>query len=305
MPSTLGVRGLFAANLTPLLPDLSIDTETLIAHCRWLLARGCHGIALFGTTGEGPSFSVAEKKAALDDLIAAGIPANTLMLGTGCSALPETVELTSHAVARGCCGVLTLPPFYFKRLGDDGLFRYFAELVQRVGDEKLRLYLYHIPQLSGVSFGLGLIERLLAAFPQVIAGIKDSSGDWSNTKAILENFPGFGTFTGWDPYLRDLLRLGGAGAISGMPNINPTGLRRLYETWAQPESDADHRDATRLIELVDAAPPTAGLRAVLAHHTGRESWLIRRPPLQPLDREQHDALIRAVGETGFTLPPPL
>jgi 4-hydroxy-tetrahydrodipicolinate synthase len=305
MADSSALKGIFAANLTPLQPDLSIDLPTLIEHCRWLLARGCHGIALFGTTGEGPSFSVAERKAALEDVIAAGIPAAALMLGTGCSALPETVELTGYAISVGCPAVLTLPPFYFKGVGDDGLFRYFSELVQRVGDARLRVYLYHIPQLSAVGFSLELIERLLVAYPGVIAGIKDSSGDWSNTKAILDNFPGFGTFTGWDPHLRDVLRLGGAGAISGMPNINPTGLRQLYENWSKPEGEALHAMATRLIELVDATPPTAGLRGVLAHYTGKESWLTRRPPLAPLSPADNAALIAGVAATGFALPPPL
>ncbi|MBV8652171.1 MAG: dihydrodipicolinate synthase family protein [Alphaproteobacteria bacterium] len=305
MQSDTKLKGVFAAGLTPLRPDLSIDQPALVAHCRWLIERGCHGVALFGTTGEGTSFSAAERKTALEATIAAGIPAAVLVPGTGCSSLPDTVELTSHAVKQGCPGVLTLPPFYWKNVGDDGLFRYFSELVERVGDARLRLYLYHIPQLSAVGFSLKLIERLLKAYPAAIAGIKDSSAKWDNTKAILENFPGFGTFTGWDPHLRDLLRLGGAGTISGMPNVNPTGLRQLYESWSKPEGDALHEMATKLITLVDATPPTAGLRAVLAHFTGKDSWLTRRPPLMPIAREQHDALIAAVAATGFTLPPPV
>lgn len=305
MRSSSGLHGVLAASLTPLRPDLSIDQPALTAHCRWLLARGCHGIALFGTTGEGPSFSVAERKAALEDVIAGGVPAAALMPGTGCGSLPEAIELTAHAVALGCPGVLALPPFYFKGVGDDGLFRYFSELIDRVGDARLRVYLYHIPQLSAVGLNLKLIERLLASYPAAVAGIKDSSGDWRNTRAILENFPGFGTFTGWDPHLRDLLRLGGAGAISGMPNINPTGLRRLYDSWSKPESDALHATASRLIEIVDAAPPTAGLRSVLAHHTGSAAWLTCRPPLAPIPRAEHDALIAAVATTGFALPPRL
>jgi 4-hydroxy-tetrahydrodipicolinate synthase len=305
MKNSTKLQGVFAAGLTPLRPDLSIDQPALVAHCRWLLERGCHGVALFGTTGEGTSFSVGERKTALEGVIAAGIRAEMLVPGTGCSSLPDTVELTAHAVKQGCPGVLTLPPFYWKNVGDDGLFRYFADLIERVGDARLRVYLYHIPQLSAVGFSLALIERLLKAYPVAVAGIKDSSAKWPNTKAILENFPGFGTFTGWDPHLRDLLRLGGAGTISGMPNINPTGLRKLYENWSKPEGEALHEMATKLITLVDATPPTAGLRAVLAHFTGKESWLTRRPPLMPIPREQHDALIAAVTATGFTLPAPV
>jgi 4-hydroxy-tetrahydrodipicolinate synthase len=296
------LHGIWSASLTPLRPDLSIDLPLLIEHCRWQLARGCHGIALFGTTGEGTSFGVGERKAALEAVIAAGIPAATLMVGSGCAAFTDTVELSKHAVKQGCPGVLTLPPFFFKGLGEEGLFRCFAELVERVGDARLRVYLYNIPQLSAVKFPVKVIERLLKAFPTAIAGLKDSSGDWTSTKEYLDAFPGWGLFTGWDPHLREVVRLGGAGTISGMPNINMAGLRALYDNRTKPEGADLEATATTLIKLVDAAPPTAGLRAVLAHYTGKESWLIRRPPLEQ-NREQQNAVVAAVRATGFKLPP--
>ncbi len=289
------LHGIWSASLTPLRPDLSIDLPLLIEHCRWQLARGCHGIALFGTTGEGTSFGVGERKAALEAVIAAGIPAATLMVGSGCAAFTDTVELSKHAVKQGCPGVLTLPPFFFKGLGEEGLFRCFAELVERVGDARLRVYLYNIPQLSAVKFPVKVIERLLKAFPTAIAGLKDSSGDWTSTKEYLDAFPGWGLFTGWDPHLREVVRLGG-------PNINMAGLRALYDNRTKPEGADLEATATTLIKLVDAAPPTAGLRAVLAHYTGKESWLIRRPPLEQ-NREQENAVVAAVRATGFKLPP--
>src|SRR6185437_8502864 len=298
------LHGIWSASLTPLRPDLSIDLPTLIEHSRWHLARGCHGIALFGTTGEGTSFSVGERKVALEAVIAAGIPAAALMAGSGCAALSDTIELTAHAVKQGCAGVLTLPPFFFKNLGDDGIYRCFSEIVERVGDERLRIYLYNIPQLSAVRFTPAVIERLRKAYPSVIAGLKDSSGDWNSTKEYLDAFPGWGLFTGWDPHLRDVVRLGGAGTISGMPNINAAGLRALYDNRLKHEGAALEATATTLIKTVDAAPPTAGLRAVLAHYTGKESWLLRRPPLER-NRDQENALVAAVRATGFKLPPPL
>jgi 4-hydroxy-tetrahydrodipicolinate synthase len=298
------LHGIWSASLTPLRPDLSIDLPLLIEHCRWQLARGCHGIALFGTTGEGTSFGVGERKAALEAVIAAGIPAATLMVGSGCAAFTDTVELSKHAVKQGCPGVLTLPPFFFKGLGEEGLFRCFAELVERVGDARLRVYLYNIPQLSAVKFPVKVIERLLKAFPIAIAGLKDSSGDWTSTKEYLDASPGWGLFTGWDPHLREVVRLGGAGTISGMPNINMAGLRALYDNRTKPEGADLEATATTLIKLVDAAPPTAGLRAVLAHYTGKESWLIRRPPLEQ-NRDQENTVVAAVRATGFKLPPPL
>jgi 4-hydroxy-tetrahydrodipicolinate synthase len=304
MKDAARIHGIWSASLTPLRPDLSIDLPMLIEHSRWHLARGCHGIALFGTTGEGTSFSVGERKAALEAVIAAGVPAASIMAGSGCAALSDTIELTSHAVKQGCAGVLTLPPFFFKGLGEEGLYRCFAEIVERVSDARLRMYLYNIPQLSAVKFEVKLIERLLKAYPTAIAGLKDSSGDWNSTKEYLDAFPGWGLFTGWDPHLREVVRLGGAGTISGMPNINAAGLRQLYDNRTKPEGAALEATATTLIKIVDAAPPTAGLRAVLAHYTGKESWLLRRPPLER-NADQENAVVAAIRATGFKLPPPL
>jgi 4-hydroxy-tetrahydrodipicolinate synthase len=304
MNDTPRPHGIWSASLTPLRRDLSIDVPTLIEHSRWNLARGCHGIALFGTTGEGTSFSVGERKTALEAVIASGVPAASIMAGSGCAALTDSIELTAHAVKQGCAGVLTLPPFFFKNLGEDGLYRGISEIVERVGDTRLRMYLYNIPQLSAVKFEVKLIERLLKAYPTAIAGLKDSSGDWNSTKEYLDAFPGWGLFTGWDPHLREVVRLGGAGTISGMPNINMAGLRALYDNRTKPEGADLEAVATTLIKLVDAAPPTAGLRAVLAHYTGKESWLIRRPPLEQ-NRDQENAVVAAVRATGFKLPPPL
>jgi 4-hydroxy-tetrahydrodipicolinate synthase len=304
MEDAARLHGIWSASLTPLHPDLSIDLPTLIEHSRWHLARGCHGIALFGTTGEGTSFSVGERKAALEAVIAAGVPAPSIMAGSGCAALTDTVDLTAHAVNQGCAGVLTLPPFFFKELSEEGLYRCFCEIVERVGDARLRIYLYNIPQLSAVRLEVKLIGRLLKAYPAAIAGLKDSSGDWDSTKEYLDAFPGWGLFTGWDPHLREVVRLGGAGAISGMPNINAPGLRDLYDNRTKPEGAELEATATTLIKTVDAAPPTAGLRAVLAHYTGKESWLFRRPPLVQ-NRDQEGAIVAAIRATGFKLPPPL
>ncbi len=276
MNDTSRLHGIWSASLTPLGPDLSIDVPALIEHSRWHLARGCHGIALFGTTGEGSSFSVGERKAALEAVIAAGVPAASVMAGSGCAALRDTIELTAHAVNQGCAGVLTLPPFFFN----------------------------NIPQLSAVRFEVRLIERLLKAYPTAIAGLKDSSGDWTSTKQYLDAFPGWRLFTGWDPHLREVVRLGGAGTISGMPNINAASLRALYDNRLKPAAVELEASATTLIKTIDAAPPTAGLRAVLAHYTGKESWLLRRPPLEQ-NRDQENAIVAAVRATGFKLPPPL
>src|SRR5258706_3671484 len=169
-------RGVFVPACTPFHADFSVDAERFVAHCRWLLDEGANGLAVFGTTSEANSLGQSERTALLERLVDDGIDPGLLMPGTGCCALPDTVALTRHAVTAGCMGVLLLPPFYYKGVGDDGLFAGISELIQRVGDKRLRIYLYHIPPMASVGWSLKLIERLLAAFPGTVVGIKDSSG---------------------------------------------------------------------------------------------------------------------------------
>jgi len=181
------IRGVLSPVVTPFNRDLSPDPERFIAHCRWLITQSC-GLAVFGTNSEANSLSVNERIALLDALLAADVDPARMMPGTGCCALTDTVRLTEHAVKAGCAGVLMLPPFYYKDVSEDGLFRSFAEVVERVGDSRLRIYLYHIPPVAVVGITVKLVERLLKAYPTAIAGMKDSSGDWSNTESFLKAF---------------------------------------------------------------------------------------------------------------------
>ena len=196
MTTTDQPHGIFAPTLTPMHSDLSPDTGRWIEHCRRLLQAGCHGLCPFGTTSEANSFSVDERIDMLEELVDADVPAHQLIPGTGCCALTDTVRLTAHSVNLGCAGVLMLPPFYYKGMSDDGLFRSYAEVIERVGHPKLRIYLYHIPPVSQVGISLDLIERLVTTYPDTVVGIKDSSRDWNNLHALLTNFPGFNVFTG-------------------------------------------------------------------------------------------------------------
>src|SRR5205809_2015068 len=184
---TQRIRGVFAPVVTPFKDDLSPDTARFIAHCKWLLSQNC-GLAVFGTNSEANSLSMEERASLLDQLVAAGVDPSRMMPGTGCCSITETVKLTKQAVANGCAGVLMLPPFYYKDVSEEGLYRYFSEVVQRVGDARLKIYLYHIPPIAVVGITMGLVERLRAAYPNAIAGMKDSSGDWNNTKTFLDAF---------------------------------------------------------------------------------------------------------------------
>src|SRR5438034_4780226 len=192
MPTLARTRGVLAPVVTPFTADLRPDPARFVGHCRWLLEQDV-GLAVFGTNSEANSVTVPEKLALLDALADAGLPGERMMPGTGCCAFPDTVELTHRAVQLGCAGVLMLPPFYYKGVSDDGLFASFAEVIERVGDARLRIYLYHISPVSNVPIRLALIGRLPARYPGTIAGITTSSGDRRNPRAMLEGFqpPGF------------------------------------------------------------------------------------------------------------------
>jgi 4-hydroxy-tetrahydrodipicolinate synthase len=249
------IRGVLAPVVTPFKADLAPDTERFIAHCKWLLSQNC-GLAVFGTNSEANSLSTEERTTLLDELVAAGVDPSRMMLGTGCCSITETVKLTKQAVGNGCAGVLMLPPFYYKDVGEDGLYRYFSEVVQRVGDSRLKIYLYHIPPVAIVGITLKLVERLLAAYPDAIAGMKDSSGDWNNTKTFLDAFietarPArtagaartcFDVFVGSDSFLLANMRNGGVGTISATANVNPAAICELYVACIE-ESKFESRES--------------------------------------------------------------
>src|SRR5438105_577031 len=226
------IRGVLVPVVTPFKADLSPDRQRFIRHCQWLVSQDC-GLAVFGTTSEANSLSAKERKTLLDALVGAGIDPSRMMPGTGCCSIIEAVDLTAHAVKHGCAGVLMLPPFYYKNVSEDGLYRYFSEVVQRVGDTRLKIYLYHIPPVAIVGITPKLVERLLKAYPGAIAGMKDSSGDWNNTKTFLDAFAkdAFDVFVGSESFLLANMRNAGAGTISATTNVNPPPIRELYEKW--------------------------------------------------------------------------
>ena len=273
------MKGVLAAALTPMRDDLSIDREAFTAHCRRLLEAGCHGLAILGTTGEANSLSVAERVEAWERLVADGIPAQTLLPGTGACALPDAVTLSQEALAVGTAGVLALPPFYYKGVSDEGLFRFFAELIERVGDDRLRLFLYHIPPMAVVGFTLELIRRLTDAYPGIVVGTKDSSGDGERIERICREFPDLIVFAGTEKYLLDTLNWGGDGCISATVNVTARQAREVYDLWAAGEdASAAQAALTERREYLDGFPTIPALKALVG-------WKNLRPPLQPLDPE--------------------
>lgn len=294
--------GVNAAVLTPMRADLSIDLDRMAAHCLWLLANGCNGLGVLGTTGEANSIGIDERIAVLEGLAERGVPAARMLPGTGTPALTDTVKLTRAAGKLGCPGALLLPPFFYKNPSDDGLFAYFSEVAQRVGGE-IKIYLYHFPAQSAVPFGIDLIGRLLKAYPTVFKGIKDSSGDRANTLGYAQHFAkdGFEVYAGDDSLLRDLLGSDGAGCITAASNVNSTIGAEVYANWDNAAGEAAQTTLTATRRAVTTVPLIPGLKALKARHTGDANWLNIRPPHLRLTAEQEAKLFAAFDASGVTL----
>jgi len=291
MTNVPAITGVYCAAATPVTEDGRPDADRLAAHCHWLLDEGCHGIAVLGTTGEANSFAPDERRTLLEGVIARGIEPSELMPGTGSTAIGETVALTRHALDLGTTRVVMLPPYYYKGVSDDGLFAAYAETIERLGDDRLQIVLYHIPQMSGVPITLGLIERLVAAYPRTVVGVKDSGGDFENMKAMLAAFPGFAVLAGADPLLLPLLQAGGAGCITATSNIVARSLRTVFD-GARDEARKAAVEAAQarimayrtLSNSFGAQIPT--IKAMVAAHRRDPQWAETRPPLVCLGEPQ-------------------
>ena len=296
------IKGLIAPVLSPFNDDLSFCQELFDALCRELLASGCAGLAPFGTTGEALSLGCAERKAALEGIVKAGVDPARLIPGTGLCNLPESVDLCRHAVALGCAGVMTLPPFYYKGMDDEGFFTYFTRLIEGVNHPGLRICLYHIPQAAGVGLSIDLVTRLRAAYPDIIMGIKDSSGDWDNTSALLK-IEGLSVYPGAEIPVIKAIKLGAPGCISATANLNAANISAVIAhchagRWQQAEAAHEDVKKTRLI-FQDYAPIPAQ-KSLLALRTGDARWRNLRPPIRPVSAERAAELTRALAQFGMT-----
>jgi len=314
-PPSQRIRGVLAPVITPFTADLLPDQQRFITHCEWLLSQNC-GLAVFGTNSEANSMSAEERMMLLDALVAAGIDPSRMMPGTGCCSVTETVELTAHAVKHGCAGVLMLPPFYYKNVSEEGLYRYFSEVVQRVGDTRLKIYLYHIPPVAIVGITPKLVERLLKAYPTAITGMKDSSGDWNNTKTFLDAFAtdGFDVFVGSESFLLANMRDDGAGTISATANVNPAAIHKLYaesavapKTFGAVSADLERQQAR--LNVVRAVfsnrkfpSMIAALKQAIAIYRNEPEWARVRPPLVELTKQQTKLLAADLKAIGFAMP---
>lgn len=302
----MAVQQRFSGVLTPVVmpfkESLDVDHARLARQCRWLLTQSV-SIAVFGTNSEANSLSVEEKIEILDRLVDAGIDPGRLMPGTGLCAIPDTVRLTAHATALGCGGVLMLPPFYYKGVSDEGLFRSYAEVIERVASDRLQIYLYHIPPVSMVGLSISLVERLITTYPKTVVGIKDSSGDWDNTQKMLEaKWDDFRIFAGSESFLLRNMQLGGAGCISATANVNPAAIYNLFENWQSPDAATTQEKLASLRDGVQSFPVIPALKAIVAHYCADSAWCRVRPPLVELGLARQQKLLSMLDSTGFEMP---
>ncbi|HCC45433.1 MAG TPA: dihydrodipicolinate synthase family protein [Gammaproteobacteria bacterium] len=295
--------GVNAAVLTPVTDDLAPNDVLMVDYSKWLLANGCDGLAILGTTGEANSFSLKERIRIIENLIVGGVPAEVLMPGTGACSITDAVELTKMAVNAGVGGVLMLPPWYYKNPSDAGLFRFFSEVIQRISDNRLQIYLYHFPQMSATPITYNLIEMLLKAYPNVVTGMKDSSGDLENMAGAAERFPGFEVMAGAENCFYPLLERGGAGCITACSNVTSQLAQDVYQAF---NNDADHAVANdplvAIRKVIQEYPLSSALKEIIARHTGNAGWRNTRPPFTNMDEVTRQKLFKEFDAVGYALP---
>ena len=289
------LRGVIVPILTPFNDDLSVATDLYIAHAKNLFAQGCAGIAPFGTTGEALSVGIDERIAAIRALVDAGIDPARMIAGTGLSNVTDPARLSRACLDLGCAGVMTLPPFYYKAVTEEGLYRYFERLLENIGSDA-RVYLYHIPPIAIVGIPPALAARLHAAFPDNVVGIKDSSGDWSNTQALLE-IEGLVVYPGSEMPLIDALELGAPGCISATANLNAHAIAEvvtLYDSGDLSAAQEAHATVRRFRQALEQHGPIPAQKRLLAIASGDARWANVRPPLMPMPERDGQALAGAL-----------
>ena len=290
-----GFPALLVPALTPFASDLDPDAMLFASRCKKLLGNGADGLAVFGTTSESNSLSLDERMSLLEALVKSGIDAGALMPGCATCAFPDTVKLVSHALSLGCPGVLLMPPFFYRVPGLEGMYSYYAKVIDKVGDDRLSIYLYHFPQMSGMPITLELMGKLSESYPNAIAGVKDSSGEWNNTEAMIKGFPDLDIFTGSEGYLLSSLKIGGAGCISATANVNSSGIRSLIDSRNNDDAGQKQEAVNSLRTLFEQYPMIPALKSYLAATEG-QGWSHMRPPLVPLGKEDSEKLLVAVRE---------
>ncbi len=299
-PTHVPYSGIWPALLTPLDANLDIDIPAFAAHSKALLEAGCTGVTPFGTTGEGPSFTVAERMAALDGLVAHGVPAARILASTSCAALPDAVALTKHAVGLGVQACLLLPPFFLKGVPDQGIVNAYRHVIDSVADSRLRVVLYHIPQVSGVPLSHPVIRTLLSLYPQIIVGLKDSGCQREPSLAYAKEFmPPLQVWVGNEPDLQTLAGQGAVGAVSGVANVLPRLVQRLVAQAGDPGAAADQQRVLAFLNILGGYGMTAAFKGMMAILNNDRGWMRVRAPLVALDDAEYERLVAQVRAFGL------
>lgn len=284
------ITGVYCAATTPIDAAGKVRLDLFAEHCKALISEGAHGVAILGTTGEANNYSAKERMALVDAVRDAGITGNQLLPGTSACSVPETIELTSHAVDAGAKACVLLPPYYYKGVSDEGLFRFYSDVIEGVNDPKLKVILYHIPQVTQIPLSHDLIEKLIAEFGDTIVGIKDSSGDIENMKAMVNRFDNFSVLAGADPLLKPLLEAGGAGSITATSNLRSDSLRVVFDNWSDASATAVVEAAQERINqwrtLSNSYVQLPTIKTMVAKARDNLDWLNVRAPLVPLTKQQ-------------------
>ena len=289
--------------LTPFTANGDVDHQRLLKHCQWLAANGV-GHALFGTNSEANSMSGRQKMDALTKLIEGGLDPSHIMPGTGATAIDAAVSMTNHALAHHCAAVLMIPPFYYKDITDDGLFAYFSEVIQKVGNSALQIYFYNIPPVTKITLSLSLLDRLVRAYPKTIVGMKDSSGDWSYTESVIKLLAphGFRVYAGNEAFLLRTMKAGGAGCISATVNMNPKAIAKLAAHWEDADAAEQQIGLDRVRSVFDKHQMITGMKTALAFFSKDPDWLRVRPPLMQLSGDQQGQLMGELKAINFDMP---
>jgi 4-hydroxy-tetrahydrodipicolinate synthase len=300
-PSTL--PAVLSPVLTPFKADGSPDAKALLKQCQWLEANGV-GQAVFGTNSEANSMSAPQKMSTLTALVEGGLNPAHMMPGTGATSIDATVSMTRHAVNYKCAGVLMLPPFYYKDVTDDGLFAYYSEVIQKVGDAALQIYIYNIPPVTKITLSLSLLERLVKEYPKTVVGMKDSSGDWAYTESVIKLLApaGFRVYAGSEVFLMRTLRAGGVGCISATANVNPKAIADVATNWHAADADQKQADLDQVRAIFSQYQMIAGMKTAVAHFSKNPEWLRVRPPLMQLNPDQQAKLLSELQKINFSMP---
>ena len=292
------IKGLISPILSPFNEDLSFNQSLYNELAEDLLANGCAGLAPFGTTGEALSIGNEERIRALQGLIDSGIDPSIMIPGTGLCNITDTIKMSKHALDLGCHGIMTLPPFYFKGMSDEGLFNYFEKLIEGINHQSLKIYLYHIPQVSGVGLSIELVKKLKKTFPNIVVGIKDSSGEWKNTEALL-GIDELIVYPGAELPVIDAIKLGAPGCISATANLNSSDIAKVINLCHDNEWDNAeelHKKVKSVRMLFQDYAPIPAQKRLLAMKTGNDIWSIVRPPLLSMSKEKGQELAKELND---------